>query len=176
MPGAPPPEPTSTTGPSLSRKRSAARSESSSRTRRASSRPSAVRPDVSTTARSHASTALWSSDKRLLRRFHDDVAMRLVALALRRDAVEPLQTLVHEPPVGGAHRLEPDRAALAQRLLGAAHRERLERPAAAVAVPRGVDEHVLALVAPGGDRAHDRLDGVDRLPVLADQEPEVAAG
>jgi hypothetical protein len=50
IPGAPPPEPTSITGPSNRSTSGTARRESSSRTRRASASESAVSPGVATTA------------------------------------------------------------------------------------------------------------------------------
>ena len=68
------------------------------------------------------------------------------------------------------------RAPGADGLLGAPQRERLERPAAAVAVAGRVDDDLAALLAgAAGDRGGEHLDGVDRLPVPADQEPEVVA-
>src|SRR5256885_13584764 len=102
IPGAPPPEPTSTTGPSYSDTTSNPRRESSRSTCRASSRSrSDVRPGVSTTARSQASS---------VNRRDDDVAVRLGALARRLDAVELLQPQVHDLPLDGGHRLEVGRA------------------------------------------------------------------
>ena len=77
------------------------------------------------------------------------------------------------------HRLERDRSrrsasTRAARPVG----ERLERRPAAVAVAGGVDHDLDS--APRRPRADDRvreiLDRVDRLAVLADHEPEVAAG
>src|SRR5262249_34688216 len=166
MPGTPPPEPTSTIGPSFSRTSSSARRESSSRTARAASSGSAVRPGASTTARSQAS-----------RNEDDDVAIGLVPLAGRLDAVIVLEPFVDEPPLAGAHRLERDSLTGAQRLLGAVYGKGFDRAAAALPVAGGVDDDLLARVLVlAQDRARERLHRVDRLAVAADQQPEVAAG
>src|SRR5262249_46543809 len=115
MPGTPPPEPTSTICPSFASTRSSARSESSSSTARASPSERAVSPGVSTTARSQAS-----------RNDDDDVAIGLVPLARRLDAVVVLEPLVDEPTLAGAHRLERDPLPGAECLLGAVHGKRLD--------------------------------------------------
>src|SRR5262249_10710056 len=163
IPGAPPPEPTSTTGPSHAPTSSAARKESSSSTRRAASRSRAVSPGVATTARSQSSSEL-----------DDDVAIGLLAFAHRAHALVVLQPLVDEPALRGAHRLELDARALAQRLLGAADGDGFERPAAAVAVAGGVDHDVHPVGKPAArDRPGEHLHRVDRGTVLADQESEL---
>src|SRR2546423_324945 len=80
IPGEPPPEPTSTIGPSSARTTSVARSASSSSIARAfASSRSAVSPGVATTARSQ-------SDRK-----DDDVAIRLRPLGRGLDALELLQ-------------------------------------------------------------------------------------
>ena len=119
IPGAPPPEPTSTTGSPSPSSRGTARSESSTSTRRASSGSrSAVRPGVSRTA--------WSQSVATGRR-DDDAAVGLVTLAVRLDAVRVLQVQMHDLPLGGAHRLEPYHAARPPRFGGRALRE-LDEP------------------------------------------------
>src|SRR5262249_44684967 len=152
--------------PALARTSSSARSESSRRTLRAASRESDVRPGVSTTARSQPS-----------RNEDDDVAIGLVSLAGRLDAVVLLEPFVDEPPLARRHRLERAPRSRAEGFLRAVHRERLDRPAAPVAVAGGVDDDLLAqlLVLPQ-DRVRERLHGVDRLAMTADQQAEVAAG
>src|SRR5262249_22563084 len=156
MPGTPPPEPTSTIGPSCEPTSGTARRESSSSTRRAASRSRAVRPGVATTARSQSSSEL-----------DDDVAIGLLAFARGADAVVVLQPLVDEAPLRRAHRLEFHASALAQRLLGAPNGHRLERAPTPVAVARSVDHDVDPLVrAAGGDRAGQDLHRVDRRAVF----------
>src|SRR5919202_5051312 len=169
IPGAPPPEPTSTTGPSYPDTTSTPRSESSRSTRRASSSSrSDVSPGVATTAASQASS---------VNRRDDDVAVRLRALARGLDAVELLQPQVHDLSLDGGHRLELDRLARAHRALGAPNRQRLQDGPPPLAIARRVDDHLLALVREGavGDRVREVLARVDRLPVPADQNAEVAA-
>src|SRR5262249_58738899 len=60
--------------------------------------------------------------------------------------------------------------------LGASQSERLQRPAAAVAVTGGVDDHVAAAGArPADDGRGEDLHRVDRLSVPPDEEAEVVA-
>src|SRR5581483_6597282 len=162
-----PPRTTRAFGGAQRSRKAALRRPASSRTNSSSgsASESAVSPGVATTARSQSSSGP-----------DDDVAIRLLALAHRLDAAEALQALVHALPLERAHRRELDRAAVADGLLRGANGERLERAAAAVAVARSVDDDLLPLLAAGDDRTDDRLHRVDRLSVLADQEPEIAAG
>src|SRR5947208_3932293 len=99
MPGAPPPLPTSTIGPAQPATSGTARSESSSRTRRASAPPSEVSPGVARTASSQ-----WSSSGGE----DDDVPIRLRPLARGLDARDVLQPLVNRLPLHRCHRLERD--------------------------------------------------------------------
>src|SRR3954453_9451486 len=165
MPGAPPPEPTSTSGPSNRSTRSRPRSESSRSIARACFMSvSAVRPGVETTAASQASS-----------REDDDVAIRLRPFARALDAVELLEPFVHYLAFRGGHRLEQH--ALASRgALRYAQRDPLEGRAAAIAVAGCVHGHGLARrAAPRESGVRDVLSRVDRLAVLPDQQPEIAA-
>ena len=86
-PGVPPPEPTSTIGPSRAATSGTPASASSSSMRRASAGSRiAVRPGVATTAASQRSRSRVASagSVRDVPRDHDDVAVRLGALARRR--------------------------------------------------------------------------------------------
>ena len=117
IPGTPPPEPTSTIGPSKPRTSSTPRSESSRSTPRASSRSrSAVRPGVATTARSQSSS-----------RGDDNEPVGLGALAARLDALEFLQAEVHDLPLDSRHRVELHRSARLQDAFRIPNREGLER-------------------------------------------------
>src|SRR6266542_2171263 len=166
MPGAPPPEPTSTTGSPSPRTSSRPRRESSSSTRLASETSAiAVRPGVATTAASQRSSGA-----------DDDVPVRLRALARRLDPVELLQAHVDDLPLDRRHRLEIDRLARSARALCASHREPLQHGAPALAVTGRIHGHLDALApAARDDRVDDVLHCVDRLPVAADQHPDVAA-
>src|SRR5580765_3247299 len=166
MPGAPPPEPTSTIGPSKPETTSAPRSESSSSTRRASATSSiAVSPGVATSAASQRSR---NGDD-------DDVPIRLGPLARRLDPVELLEAYVHHFAFHRRHRVELDSVAVREHTLRGAHRKRLERGAPPGPVARGIDDDLLALVRLPAvhRRVREVLDRVDRLTVPADQHPQV---
>src|SRR5438034_3164739 len=111
-------------------------------------------------------------------RANDHVAVGLRALATSLDPVELLEAHMHGLPLDGRHRLELDCRMGRDCLLGATHRQRLESCAAPFPVPGRIDDDILAVVrarAPD-DRIREVLDRVDRLTVLADQEPEIRAG
>ena len=106
-----------------------------------------------------------------------EVPVRLLALAVRLDAVTITKVFVHDPALAGAHRLERDGAILAQRLVGGVVRHAHERLATALAVPARVDDHAACGAVPlAVDHARGKvLDRVDRLPVMADEEAQVVA-
>src|SRR5205823_10064533 len=106
MPGEPPPEPTSTIGPSSSRTSSTARSASSSSIARAAAGSRiAVRPGVSTTASSQPRSASLNPVRSRLRQ-DDDVAVRLQPLGGGLHALELLDLQVHDLPLDRGHRVE----------------------------------------------------------------------
>ncbi len=80
--------------------------------------------------------------------------------------------------LGGAHRVQRDRAAGVDGLLGGLVGLALQRQLAALAIAGGVDDDAQArgrrMVARRG-LERQVLDGVDRLPVAADEQPEVIA-
>src|SRR5919198_3968076 len=169
IPGAPPPEPTSTIGPSKPATMSAARRLSSSSIPLGS--PADVSPGVATTASSQRSS-------RGSLRGDDDVAIGLRALAACGHTREVLQPFVYDFPLHGGHRLELDRASRRDRALRAPHGKRVEAGLAPRPVPGGVHHNWLPLVAvlAPDDRVHEVLNRVDRLTVLADHQPELTAG
>src|SRR4051794_8947813 len=102
----------------------------------------------------------------------------LGALRVRLDVVAVLEVLVHDLALGRAHRVERDGAlgthGVGRRFVGLA----LQRLLAPLTIAGGVDDHA----HPGRGRMVTRgglerqvLDGVDRLAVAADEEPEVVA-
>src|SRR5581483_5944317 len=189
IPGEPPPEPTSTMGPSKPRTRSSARSASSTSISRASaSFRSAVSPGVARTAESQSrsdSSAVadpWRGSGGTGRfpqlvtsaRDDDDVAVGLRALGASLDAGALLQREMHDLALDRRHRLEVGGLAARADLLRRAQRERLEGCTPPLAIPGCIDDDFLALLAaPVRDRVEEVLDGVDRLPVTADQKPRV---
>src|SRR4051794_33243501 len=122
-------------------------------------------------ARSGPRVLLTVSEKRsgAQRRDHEP-ALGLVALAVRLDVRAVRQVGMHRLALGGAHRLELDRTAVAEGLRGSAIGLALERLLAALAVTRRVDDDALALVAIMEGRAPRKvLQRVDRLAVAPDQ-------
>src|SRR4051794_19152654 len=116
IPGAPPPEPTSTIDPGSARTSSSARSESSTSSLRMASRSrSAVSPGIA----SRPSIQRSSGED-------DDIAVRLRTLARRLDALELLQAQVDDLALDRRHRLELDALAGAQHALGGAHGQRVQ--------------------------------------------------
>src|SRR6188508_2664015 len=87
-----------------------------------------------------------------------------------------LEADVHDLALDRCHRVELDRLARGDRLVGAALGQRVEARLSARAVPGRVYDHGLALVSAvtPEDRVREVLDRVDRLAVLADQEPQLA--
>src|SRR5262249_28274049 len=163
--GTPPPDPTSTIGPSKRDTTSTPRSESSSSALRASSAsPMAVRPGVATSARIQSSSN--GPD--------DDEAVRLGALARRLDAVGLLQAETPALALDRRHRIQLHGFGARKRPLRRTHGQRLERGAAPVAVAGGVDNDLLAVVGMASVHRGVReiLDRVDGLAVPADQHPE----
>src|SRR4051812_42780226 len=101
----------------------------------------------------------------------DDVAIGLDALARGLHTRYILQSLVHHLALAGGHRLE-EHTFTPGRTIGAADCDRLERRASPVAIPRCVDSHWLRVAAAAMQRGiRDVLQRIDRLTVLADQEP-----
>src|SRR5262249_11513416 len=137
MPGRPPPDPTSTIGPSKHDTTPTPRNESPSSARRASSTSSmAVSPGVATRAASQSSSN--GPD--------DDEAGRLGALASRRDAGELLEAEVHDLALDCRHRIQLDGLGAGERPFRGAHGQRLQRRPAPIAVAGGVDDDLLAIV------------------------------
>ncbi len=170
-PGEPFPEPTSTIGPSLAARTGSALRASASSTRRAPARSSEVSPGVSTTARSQSSSAATPQGRARRRRSGS-------ARRLRSSSSHPaccssaVCTILRSAALIGS---SSTRSLCPQHLLGAAGGDRLERPAAALAVPRSVDDDLFPFLAAADDRRREDLERVDRLAVAADQEPEVVA-
>ena len=111
------------------------------------------------------------------RRRDDEPPVGLVALAVGLDVRALAQVGVHDLALERAHRLELDRAAVAQGVGHGAVGLALEGVLAPLAVARGVDHDPAAVVAVAaqGDPHRQVLERVDRGPVLADQQPEVLA-
>ena len=109
---------------------------------------------------------------------HDEVAIGLGALGVRLDVVAVLEVLVDDLALGRAHRVQRDRAAGAHGVGGGLVGLALQRLLAALAVAGGVDDHAHARgrrVVAGRGLEREVLDGVDRLAVAADEQPEVVA-
>src|SRR5688500_13640799 len=112
-----------------------------------------------------------------MERRHDQVAIGLGALGVRLDVVAILEVLVDDLALGGAHRVERDRAAapdrVGRRLLGLP----VARLLAAAAIPGGIAYHAHAAAAALaiGDLERQMLDGVDGLPVAPDEQAHVLA-
>src|ERR671924_1680399 len=191
IPGAPPPEPTSTIGPSSCSTTGTPRRLSSSSTRRASAGSfSEVRPGVSRTPaiqrcrRSSASADRWKGSgetgrfRRLLgtSREDDDEAIGLGPLARRLNAVGVLELEMDDLPLDRGHRLERNALAAAKHIIGRPPRHGAERGLPASSIPGCVDDRRLPRHVPREDRVHEVLDRVDRLAMTADQQPEVTAG
>src|SRR5205814_8787298 len=116
IPGAPPPEPTSTIGPSNRLTTSSASRLSLTCTRQASARSRIeVRPGVSRRASNQRPS-------RSSTRLDHDEPVRLGALARRRHAGIFLQPEVDDLPLDRSHRLELDTLATRHCALGASHR------------------------------------------------------
>src|SRR5207248_3767918 len=129
IPGEPPPEPTSTIGPSKPRTRSSARSASSTSIARASaSFRSAVSPGVARTAESQS--AGWDDD---------DVAVGLRALGASLDAGTLLQREMHDLALDRRHRLEVGGLTARADLLGRPLRDRLDCRTPPPAIPGSGD-------------------------------------
>src|SRR6266566_58625 len=172
MPGAPPPEPTSTIGPTKRRTTSRALRLSSTCTRRASSRSRIeVKPGVA------RRTSSQRSSRSSTRRDHDE-PVRLGPLAGGHHAGIVLQPQVHDLPLNRGHRLELDALPRRDRTLGAPHRERVQRLLPPLAIARRIDDDRLPVfgLAAVDDCVRQVLNRIDRLPVLADQKAEVTAG
>ena len=174
IPGAPPPEPTSTIGPSKPRtSSSAAQRVLEQHAPRLVGSRIAVRPGR---RRRRVEPAL--EPRRVTSADDDDVAVRLVALARRLDARRLLQAQVDDLALD---RASSARARPARRSRAPARRCRTASAssvrAAPLAVARRVDDDLLAVlgVTSPDDRVREVLDRVDRLAVPADQQPEVAA-
>ena len=76
----------------------------------------------------------------------------------------------------GRHRVQRDRAALAQRVVGGMVGLAAQDHLAALAVALGVDDDPPAVLgARAADALGEMLHGVDRLAVAADEQPEVLA-
>ena len=95
---------------------------------------------------------------------------------MRLDVAALAQVGVHDLALHRAHRLELDGPVVLQRLSSRPVRHAVQGSGAAFAVPGRVDGHLLAVIGAAESRAeHQVLDGVDRRPVLPDQESEVVA-
>src|SRR4051812_44951488 len=131
IPGAPPPDPTSTMEPSDPATTSAAARLSTTCWRYAAwGSVIPVSPGASSSSSSHTasrgSLLGWKRD--------DDVAIRLGPLAARLEA-ELLQVDVNDLPLDGCHRLQADLLACRTHACGRLLGQRLERRLSACAVP-----------------------------------------
>lgn len=85
--------------------------------------------------------------------------------------------LVHDPALLGTHRLQFDDTAIPQHRLSGLIRGRSQNARPALAIPGRVDHETLTLLAAVKDDAVcEMLDRVDRLSMVADQQPEILTG
>src|SRR5450759_5236119 len=180
IPGAPPPEPTSATGPSK-RATSAVACRLSATCSRLACSGSRIEvspgvPSRASSQRPSRGSSAGSSSGGICRQY-DHVAAGVVSLARRGHSRVVLQTLVYEPALIGAHRLQSLRLAAGEHPLGSLQGRVAEGCFLALAITTRIDRRSYA---PRTDllvnyRVCDLLDRVDCLAATADQHAEIAA-
>ena len=107
-------------------------------------------------------------------RLNDDLAKRLIARAVSQNAMILLQCKVNDLALMAVHRLQDDALVRAAAALRQARCQTVKRLLAALAVIFNIedDAHALLRQALIRGKIHEILQGVERLPVLADQDAE----
>src|SRR3712207_396869 len=108
----------------------------------------------------------------------DEVPVRLLALAVRVHVAAVAQVLVDDPALARGHRVERDRTPGGEDVLGGLLGLALQDALAPLAVAGGVHDDPAAPVLAVALAHHalgQVLDGLDRLAVTTDEQPQVVA-
>src|SRR4029077_18548008 len=117
-----------------------------------------------------------SSSRSAIDRRDDEVALWLIALAVRLHAPPLAQVFMDDAPLRRGHRVELHGPPVPDRLLRGVVGVGPQHLGATLAIPIGVDRHPHARWPLGKhDALGQMLDGVDRLPVFADEKAHVLA-
>ena len=113
---------------------------------------------------------------RVVARTDDNAAIGLAAARFRHDLGMILQYEVHDLALGAGHGLQRDRTSRRNRILGGALGRIPQHGFAAPAVILRInDDRCGVLLATQDDCVDQVLDGIDGVPVFADQEAEIIA-